>query len=145
MDKPDFDLNLRELMQDSAWRRLLGWSVGLCLTSSVLGLFLGNQAVLAMQPWGWMLLLALGVPVLMLSALSQSERPWPRWMLVLMAACALAIVVYLACAAWLSLQGHLPWQSLRYVLMALNVLSVSLIVRRLAQRSAQSFSDKDTP
>ena len=56
----------------------------------------------------------------------------------------MGIAAYMGCVAWLSWQRELIGQALRYLLMALTVLPVALIVRKLAQLQAQSFSDKDT-
>ena len=144
--EPASDLNWRDLARDASWRPLFLWAAALWLSSALMGLFLGNKLVMTFQPWFWLALPVLAVPVLTLSWLGRPgapERPWPRWVLWLLAASALMIAGYLGLAAWLSWQQQLPWQALRYVLLALAVLPVSLMVRKLAQLQAQSFSDKD--
>ena len=110
-----FEVHLRDLMRDAAWRPLVLWAAGLWLLNAVMGLF-GYTAVIAFQPWVWLALPVLAAPFPILSWLSRGgapERPWPHGLLWALASCA--------------------------------VLPVALIVRKLAQLQAQSFSDKDTP
>ena len=141
------EVNPSELMREPAWRTPVLWATGLWLLSAVMGLFIGNTVVIAFQPWLWLGLLVLALPILTLSWLSRPgapEQPWPRWVLWMLAACAVGVMTYLGWAAWLSWERKLIGQALRYLLMGLTVLPVSLIVRRFAQLQAQSFSDKDT-
>ena len=142
-----FEVHLRELMRDAAWRPLVLLTAGLWLLNPMMGLFVGNTAAIAFQPWVWLVLPVLAAPFPILSWLSSGgapERPWPHWVLWALAICAVGIAAYLGCVAWLSWQRELIGQALRYLLMALTVLPVALIVRKLAQLQAQSFSDKDT-
>ena len=146
--KPQTQVTVRDWMREAGWWPLFRWAAGLWLASAVMGLFIGNTVVIPVQPWLWLVGPMLAVSVVVLSCLVTPgvlERPWPRWALWLLAACALGIAVYLVLAAWLSWQHPLPWQALRHGLLALAVLPISLIGRRLARLQALSFSNKDTP
>ena len=142
-----FEVHLRALMREAAWRSLVLWTAGLWVLNAVMGLFVGYSAVIAFQPWVWLALLVLAAPFSILSGLSRGgapERPWPHWVMWMLACCAVGIAAFLGCVAWLSWQRELIGQALRYLLLAMTVLPVALIVRKLAQLRAQSFSDKDT-